>query len=178
MRVVLAALVCVLAELSSPVVAAPAPDIVGKSVLVSWTENRQELVGGQPVNLATGYDLRIYISSAGRPFTRLLHSTGRLSATHEMVGGSGTAATGGLQAVRVDGHTLVFQSTMGNYAKNLRVELSPGGSSCTAQMSIGKEVGSAPKAFRGVFTGRTVEIHAVTVGGVSCTVQQGNVFAN
>ena len=178
MRGVLAGLAYVLAELASPAVAAPAPDIVGKSILVSWTENRQELIDGRPASATVGLDLRIYISSAGRPFTRLTTAAGRSSAINEQVGGSGTAATGGMQAVRVDGHTLVFQSIMGNYARNLRVELAPGGSSCAAQMSVGKERGSAPKAFRGAATGRIVEIHAVTVGGVSCTVHQGNVFAN
>jgi hypothetical protein len=178
MRAILAGLAFVLAQLLSPVVAAPAPDIVGKSVLVTWTENRQMERGGQTVNATLSYDLRIYVSSAGRPFTRLTLASRRGSALNEQVGNSGASLAGGVRAVSVDGHTIVLQATIGNYARNLRVELAPGGSGCSAEMVVGKEVGSAPKAFRSAVTGEMTQIHAVTVNGVTCAVQQGNVFAN
>jgi hypothetical protein len=174
MRAILIGSALVLAELSSPAVAAPAPDIVGKSVLVSWTEN-EELVGGAAK--AIGLELRLYISSAGRPFTRVT-ATGRWSAMNEQVGRSGTSNAGGVRAVRVDGHTVILQAIKGNYAKNLRVEIAPGGGSCSAQMSIGKEVGTGPRAFRSPLSGAMIEIHSLTVSGVSCSMQQGNVFAN
>jgi hypothetical protein len=74
--------------------------------------------------------------------------------------------------------TIVFQATIGNYARNLRVQLAPGGSGCLAEMVVGKEVGSAPKAFRSGVTGEMTEIHALTVNSVSCAVKEGNVFAN
>jgi hypothetical protein len=178
MRAALAGLACVLAEVASAV-AAPAPDIVGKSVLVTWTEYRQLQIAGQPANVTLGYDLRFYVSSAGRPFTRLT-LTGRpgRTAMNEQVGGTGTSLVGGLRVVSVDGHAVVLQGIMGNFARNLRVEVAPGGSSCSAQMLVGKEVGSTPKTVIGPLTGAVTEIHAITVNGVSCAVQQGNVFAN
>jgi hypothetical protein len=178
MRAILIGLALALAELSSLAVAAPAPDIVGKSVLVNWTENRQLVRGGQTRNAALSFDLRMYVSSAGRPFTRLTLASGPGSAANETVGNSGTALGGGVRAVSVNGHTIVVQATLGNYARNLRVELAPGGSGCSAEMAVGKEVGSAPKAFRNAVTGEATEIHSVTVNGVSCAVQQGNIFAN
>jgi hypothetical protein len=177
MRAVLAGLAFVLAGLSQAV-AAPAPDIVGKSVLVNWTETQQIQRADGSATVAVSRELRVYISSAGRSFARLTAAAGRRSATNEQVGNSGTSLAGGAQAVRVDGRTVVMQSSYGNWARNVRVELSPGGSSCSAQVNVGKEVGSAPKAFRSGLSGMMTEIHSVTVSSASCTVQQGNVFAN
>jgi hypothetical protein len=178
MRVILAGLAFVLAELASPVVAAPAPDIVGKSVLVNWTDNLQIQRADGSFNVPVSRELRIYISSAGRPFTRVTSTSRRGSATNEQVGGTGVTGAGGVRAVSINDHTLVLETTIGNWARNLHVEFAPGGSSCSAQMLVGKEVGSAPKAFRSGISGMMTEIHAFTVSGVSCTMQQGNVFAN
>jgi hypothetical protein len=175
MRVVVIGLAFALAELSSSAIAAPATDIVGKSVLVSWTENRQMERAGQAINTTLSFDLRMYISSAGRPFTRLTLGSRRGSATNEQVGNSGTSLSGGVRAVSVNGHTIVMQSIIGNYARNLRVEVTSGG--CSAEMVVGKEVGSGPKAFRSAVTGEMTQIDALSVNGVSCSVQEGNVFA-
>jgi hypothetical protein len=58
----------------------------------------------------------------------------------------------------------------------LRIEVAPGAAGCNAQMSVGKESGSAPKAFR---TGAwTIEIHSTSVSDVSCSIRQGNVFGS
>jgi hypothetical protein len=178
MRVILAGLAFVLAELASPAVAAPAPDIVGKSVLVRWTENMQIQRADGPMNPTVSRELRIYISTAGRSFARAMAASGRRSATNELVGTSGTSGAGGQWAVRVDGHTIVSQASFGNWARNVHVELSPGGSDCSAQVRTGKEVGSGTKAFRSGISGQMTEVHSITVSGASCTVQQGNVFAN
>ena len=40
-------LFCALLASQVPALAAPAADIVGKSVLVTWTENRQQRSGGR-----------------------------------------------------------------------------------------------------------------------------------
>jgi hypothetical protein len=177
MRAILIGLACTLAELSSPAVAGPAPDIVGKSVLVNWTENLEIQRADGSRNVAVSRGLRIYISSAGRSFARA-SAAARGSSTNDLVGTSGASLAGGQWAVHVDGHTIVSQVNFGNWARNLRVELSPDGSGCSAQVTVGKEVGSAPKAFRSPISGMMTEIHAATVSGASCTVQQGNVFAN
>ena len=178
MRVILAGLAFVLTDLAFPAVAAPAPDIVGKSVLVNWTENMQIQRAEGSMNPTVSRELRIYISSAGRSFARATAAAGQRSATRELVGASGTSGSGGQWAVHVDGRTIVSQASFGNWARNVRVELSPGGSGCSAQVTAGKEVGSATKAFRSGMSGMMTEVHAITVSGASCTVQQGNVFAN
>jgi hypothetical protein len=166
----------VLVACSTAAIAAPAPDLIGKSVLVSWTESRQQRVNGSEVRAVTvGFDLRIYVGGTGRPFTKLT-AAGRRgpSSSNEQVGGAGASLGGGVRSVRADGHSITLQSTYGNYARNLRVDV--GGGSCSAQMSVGKQVGSAPKAFRNT-GGLQIEIHSVSVSGVTCSVRQGNVFA-
>ena len=156
--------------------AAPGADLVGKSVLVSWTENRQQRTAGSEVRPVTrNFQLQVYVSGAGRPFTRLTN-TGR-GGTHsnEQVGGGGESLGGGARTVTVNGNSIVLQANWGNYARSLRIEVAPGGSGCSAQMSVGKEPGSAPKAYRNT-TGQTIEVHSLSVNGVSCSVRQGNVF--
>ena len=54
------------------------------------------------------------------------------------------------------------------------IDVAAGASGCNAQMAVGKESGSAPKAFKS--GGRTIEIHSVSVSAISCSIRQGNVF--
>jgi hypothetical protein len=173
-----AAIAWLLAELAMPALATPAPDIDGKSVWWSWTEARQQrTAGASEAHSATiEFDLRIYVSSAGRSFTRLSSAARRGSASNEQVGDNGASLADGVRSVRVDAHSIVLQAIFGNYARNLGVDAAAGGGSCSAQMSVGKKVGSAPKAFRNG-SGMIVEIQSLTVSGVTCSVQNGNVFA-
>jgi hypothetical protein len=80
-----------------------------------------------------------------------------------------------VRSVRIDGRTVVLQANFGDFARNLRVEVSPGGGGCTAQMAVGRQVGSKPTAFRNA-GGNVIEIHAVSVSGTSCSIRNGNVF--
>jgi hypothetical protein len=154
--------------------AAPAPDLVGKSVLLTWTESRQQSVDGSKVHPATvEFDLRIYVSGAGRPFTRLT-STGRHGpGTNEQVGGAGKSLGGGVRTVRADGHTITLQAVYGNYARTLNIDVS--GDGCSAHMTVGKQLGAGPKAYTKV-NGITIVVYSLTAGQPSCTVRQGNVF--
>jgi hypothetical protein len=156
--------------------AAPGSDLVGKSVSVSWTENRQQRTNGSEVRAVTrNFQLQVYVGGTGRPFTRLTNSGRGGTQSNEQVGAEGESLGGGARAVTVNGNAIAVQANWGNYARSLRVDVAPGGSSCSAQMSVGKQPGSAPKAFRNT-AGRTIEIHSLSVSGVSCSIRQGNVF--
>ncbi len=176
MRLVARFLVVFVVGLPFPVLGAPAPDLINKSLLLTWTENRMQRTDGSEVRgVAVGFDLRIYVSSSARPFTRLSTNSRRGSQSNEQVGGAGSSLGGGVRSVRADGHSIVLQATFGNFARNLRVEVAPGGGSCSAQMSIGKEPGSAPKPFRNT-AGMLIEIQSMTTTTPTCSIQQGNVF--
>lgn len=161
----------------APALAAPAADLVGKSVTVTWTENRQGRAAGRPEvrNTTVDFNLGIYISGAGRPFTRMKATSRAGVASNEQVGGGGTSLGGGVRAVRVDGRMITLQGSYGNYARNLQVEVAQGGGSCSAQMTVGKQAGSKPTAFKNT-AGNVIEIHALTVSGTACAIQQGNIF--
>jgi hypothetical protein len=159
--------------------AAPAADLVGKSVVVSWTENRQQRTDGASDVRAVSrnFDLQIYLSGSGRPFARVTSSGRGGSTSNEQVGSQGESLGGGVRSIRADGYSIVLQANYGNYARNLRIDVAPGAASCSAQMAVGKESGSSPKAFRNA-SGRTIEIHSLSVSGVACSIRQGNVFGS
>jgi hypothetical protein len=168
-----------MAVASTTASAAPAPDLVGKSIVVTWSEGRQQRVNDAPGlrSVTVSFNLGIYVSGAGRPFTRLTSTGGRGSvSSNEQVGGTGASLGGGARSVRVDGRTVLLQADYGNFARSLRVDVSPGGGGCNAQMSVGKQVGSTPKPFRNQ-AGMTIEIHSVSVSGTSCSIRDGNLFA-
>ena len=177
MRILLLMPLALLAS-RAPAAAAPAADVVGNSVAVTWTENRQQRSGGRPEirSVSVAFNLGIYISGARRPFTRLTLVGPGGRATNEQVGGQGESLSGGIRAVAIEGRTITLQAAYGNYARNLRIEVAPGGKTCSAQMTVGKQSGSTPEAFRSS-VGGTVEIHSLTVAGTACSIQQGNIFA-
>jgi hypothetical protein len=160
----------------SQALAAPDADVLGKSVVVRWTENRQQRINNSPELRAVtvGFELQIYVGATGRAFTRLTASSRGGSHSNEQVGAQGQSLGEGSRSVRADGNSITLQANYGNIARNLRIEVAAGGAGCNAQMSVGKEAGSAPKAFRS--GGRTIEIHSTSVSGVSCSIRQGNVF--
>lgn len=170
------ALLWALCAIPASAVAAPGPDLVGKSVTVSWTESRQQRTDNSEVHAVTrNFQLQVYVSGAGRPFARISNSGRRGNQSAEQVGEGGQSLGGGARSLKADGNTITLQAIYGNYARNLRVDVTASG--CNAQMSVGKESGSAPKAFKNR-AGMKIEIHSLSVSGVSCSLQQGNVFGN
>jgi len=155
--------------------AAPSTDLVDKTLELSWTENRQQRTNGSEVKTASvTFDLKIYVSSKARPFTRLTSRARTQDISNEQVGASGSSLGGGVRSVRADGNTIVLQANFGNYARILQIQVS--GGSCSAQMSIGKAQGSQATAYRNV-AGMMVEIHSVTASTPTCSIQSGNSFA-
>lgn len=168
--------IALLGSTQAPALAAPAPDLVGKSLALSWTEDRQQKVPtGELRNVAVSFNLSIYVSGAGRPFTRLTSVGGGGASSNDQVGAQGGSLGGGVRTVTVNGRTISLQANYGNYARALQIEVAQGGGSCSAQMTIGKRPGSAPTAFR-TTSGISVEIHSVSASSVTCSIQQGNVF--
>jgi hypothetical protein len=158
-----------------PAAAAPSSDMVGKSFTVNWSESRQQRVNGSEVRSGNvSFQLQIYVGATGRPFTRLTSSSRGGVNSNDQVGGTGESLGGGARSVNANGNIISLQANFGNFARSGRIEVS--GSGCSAQMSVGKEPGSASKPFR-TPAGSSIEIQSVSVTGVSCSVQQGNAFS-
>ena len=69
-------------------------------------------------------------------------------------------------------------ASRGGAATRFNVEFDAGFSSCSAQVTRAKEAGATiTRAYSGIIKAQ-IEVKSVRVGGVSCSIRGGNVFAN
>jgi hypothetical protein len=162
-----------------PANAAPS-QLYSKSVVVSWTENRVQ----RPVGTATWASVSrsvsesIYISSAGRPFSRITFSGGRGSGDQDQVGVSGRNPTGGAKVVQFQGRSLVTVLIYNGGARQIRIDFDPNFSSCSASVILGKSSGAGTFTLRSTVSGQMMEIQSQSTSGATCSIREGNVFEN
>jgi hypothetical protein len=143
----------------------------GKSVSVTWTEGRmQRLMGESAFRPATRQArLDIYISTVGRPFSRLTMSRHRASGSFEAVSG----------IVSIRGHTVtaVHRDMLG--ASRVLVTVAEDYLTCSADVIRGRQQGASSFITSSVISpGTKVEIASVHADGISCSIRAGNVFGN
>ena len=178
----------------SDAVAAPA-QLYEKSVVVSWSETREQTSSAEMTNAVRSVtrngEFSVYVSSAGRAFNRLTFSgygmggpgygtggRGRrfLSGSSEQVGGEGS---GSARSLSFSGRTMTAISSMQGGARRILVTFDNGFSGCSAEVLTGKAGGVSKIANPSLITpGARVEIHTVKTSAASCKVQNGNVFGN
>jgi hypothetical protein len=162
--------------------AAPLKELYGKSISVFWFESGAQNNGsqrGRPQNL----QIDVYVSTAGRIFSRLVATLGnhrgfvgfnaRPNAAAEQGPESGGAKVGNVDFA---GHSLIMTSVFESGARRISVEFDEPFASCQAKVMYGKEAGHSTIRQPNMFGGQTVEIGAIQISGVGCTVRQGNVF--
>ncbi len=165
--------------LSAPALAAPA-QLYGKSVVITWTEERQQKIVGEEAmrNVGRSGEFSVYISDQGRTFSRMRYSfaTNRgasRSGNRDKVGGEG----GSGRNVSFSGNTMNISMRLGaGGARSIVVNLA--GDSCSAQVIAGKEQGARQIRTRSIVTGNELEIVSIKTGAASCRIQSGNVFGN
>ncbi len=59
----------------------------------------------------------------------------------------------------------------------VRIDFDPGFASCAASAIFGREAGVTTFTFKSISTRRMIEAQSVTASGGTCTIKQGNVFA-
>ncbi|OQW55308.1 MAG: hypothetical protein A4S14_00595 [Proteobacteria bacterium SG_bin9] len=159
--------------------AAPA-SVLGKSVVVNWTEDRQQKVVGEETmrNVSRSAEFSVYISDKGRPFSRMRYSFSNMrgglrTGNRDKVGGEG----GGNRNVSFSGNTMNVTMRMGDGgARNIVVNLA--GDSCSAQVIAGKAQGASHIRTKSMITGNQLEVLSIKTSGASCSVRSGNVFGN
>jgi hypothetical protein len=156
--------------------AAPAA-LYGKSVTVGWSEtSEQRYVGELNFRLVPrSVHMSVYVSSAGRVFSRQTNSTSAGSGSTEQVAGQ----SGGERAARVPvfgGHDMTLFGPMPGGVRRVSVSFDQGFTSCTATAGLAIEPGKIAHG-RSPVNGRPLEIAKVTAGPASCSVRDGNVFA-
>ena len=161
-----------LASMAGAAAAAPA-GLIGKSVVMSWTETRVQRPAGEvnwrSVNVS--HTLSVYISSAGRVFSKFSATTRRGTGDNEQVSGQG-----GNRVPSFSGNTMTIVAAQQGIARHIAAEFSGDFSTCTASVIRGKESGAASGFAKSVITGQRIEIQSVTTSGASCSVRAGNVF--
>lgn len=162
-------------------VAAPA-QLYGKSVVVTWTEERNQRVKGEEHvrNVGRNGQFSVYLSAAGRPFSRMSYSFARarggaITGAKDAVGGE---SSGGNRSVAFQGNTLSVGMSMSGGARRILVNFENGFQSCSAQVLTGKAEGADRIRAKSMIGGHDVEMLSVKTGPASCRVQEGNVFGN
>lgn len=166
------------ALMGSAAYAAPS-QLYGKSVVVTWTEEREQRVNGEATtrNVGRNGSFSVYLSSAGKPFSRMSYAFagnrgGLKSGKRDAVGGEGS----GNRKVAFSGNTMSVGMGMSGGARNILATFDGGFSSCSAQVLTGKEGGASHIKAKSMVNGNSLEIISVKTGAASCRIQGGNVF--
>jgi hypothetical protein len=165
---------------SSGALAAPS-QLYGKSVIVSWQENRMQTTAmdSQPRAISAAAELSVYFSDAGRPFSRVsmavTNMRGRTrSGNRDAVQGEGSARSFGFH-----GNTMSASMPRGNAgALQILVTFDGNFQGCSAHVVSGKAGGAGYTRVRSMVTGGEVDMYSIKTSGESCRVQNGNVFGN
>lgn len=157
----------------------------GKSAVVTWSENRVlRAVGEQATrHMGVNYNYSVYVSSAGRPFSRMsatvmgprgFSGTG----SSEGVGASGQSFSGGARSMQFQGRSLINTSSMTGMARRIQVDFDDGFASCTARVVVARQVGAQKMMAKSLVNQREIEVISATPGAAACAVRSGNVFGN
>lgn len=128
---------------------------------------------GSTSTLPRNVQRTIYISSKGRVFSRVSRQTGRNSSTKEIAPGEGTSGAG----YRLQGNRLVGVLPFASGAAQMVITFDAGFQSCSVNVIFGKQGGQAIK-FKGLNGKMYTQEGAFNVSGQSCSVREGNPFAN
>jgi hypothetical protein len=174
------AAILVLAVTTSGAFAAPA-QLYGKSVTISWTENRMQTTdrSAAPVSKTAQGRLSVYVSDKGRAFSRVSMAVDRGRrgtgfGQRDAVQGEGSA-----RSVSFSGNSMTVAAPRGGAgAMMIRVTFDSGFSGCSAKVVSGKSSGAAYTRVHSMVTGGVYDIYSVQTSGESCSIQSGNVFGN
>ncbi len=161
---------------TSPGAAATPGALIGKSITVSWNETRSQRDVGvetafHPVSIP--FTFTVYFGTGGHVFKRMfaVAASRRTSGADDKVGG-------GDAAVSFSGNTLVGTNSFGGAARRIQITFDGGFSSCSAQVVTAKLAGAKTAVVKSIATGGMVEFKSVSSGAASCSIAQGNPFAN
>jgi hypothetical protein len=176
------ALAITAAIFGSPCAHAAPQALYGKSVVVTWQEERQQKLAGEEqmrfVGAAAEFD--VYVSEAGRPFSRLRMSVagrrgGRLkTGTRDAVGGGGSPRN-----VSFIGNTMTASMPRGaGGALLVSVTFDNAFQSCSARTVSGKVPGVEATHGKSMISGTKIDVYSLKTSGETCRIQTGNMFAN
>lgn len=170
---------------------APPKELYGKSIIITWTEhrNQRQLDQADFRDVDVSFSRKIYISTKGQWFDRFASTFGGRGAglrrlrqiTHEAareaIGTSGSTFAGGLRQAQFIGKTITLTGTSaGGLARRFVIEFNESFSACETHIIFAKQAGSEVVVGQSLRTGEPIQIRSAAVTSVSCSVRDGNVF--
>ena len=162
------------------------PPLLGKSVTVNWTADRQQRFEGSDeiVFRTLRGSLRVYISTAGRAFSKELvvfsrggrEQRGGGSVESEQAPDDSRNSTGGKYIVHFDGGALLVDSPYIAGARRISITFDAGYGSCNARVIFSQEGGTGLIRMRSAVDGRRFDVVSIQASAPSCAVVSGNVF--
>jgi hypothetical protein len=159
-------------------------ELYGKSIVVAWTESVTGKVGGDEVtrSFVRAYQMSMYLSTAGRPFMRLIQ--GSASTNHHLqgmgfgVGPLETSPVASQNAGHIDfaGRSIVVYREFESGAHRIAIEFDGTNTNCKATVVNGRQAGKNGFVQSSVRGGR-IEVSSIEVGTTNCSIKEGNVFA-
>lgn len=128
---------------------------------------------GSTANLPRSIHRVVYISSAGRIFSRATRTVGRNQQQAER--GPGDNADGG--GLRFAGNKLTGVLKFQSGASLMNIDFDPSFQSCTVNLIVGRD-GGKPIVWKGLNGITYTSTGAPQVGGQSCSIRDGNALAN
>jgi hypothetical protein len=179
------AVIAALTPLSAAAHAESAPkELYGKSIIVTWTESVTGKLGGEEVtrNFVKSYQMSIYLSTAGRPFMRLIQG-GAGVGNHHLQGIGGVAGQlenspdASQHEIHVDfaGRSIVVYREFESGAHRIAIEFDGTNTNCKATVVNGRQAGKKGLVQVSSRGGRT-EVSSIEVGTTNCSIREGNVF--
>jgi hypothetical protein len=167
-----------LAALTPHAATAAPKQLFGKSIVVSWTEQREQRQTGwnefRQVTIAGKFSA--YVSTQGQLFNRISMTNRRgASGNVERVGSGGS---GGHANISFQANSMIAIQANEGGARRIVVTFDPAFATCTAEVIRGKQEGAAViRTGSIIYPGMKIEIRSVHTTGIGCTMSDGNIFA-
>jgi hypothetical protein len=152
------------------------PQLVGKSVSLSWTDARVERrESGQELSISQTSNVKIYVSDKGRVFSKFNRSAvwqgGRGQSREDLdISGSG----GHTLNFHSEGNALVIDQISTGGARRLTVKFDKDFAACSIDVIHGKS--GQRTRHRNLENSAWLELVSIKVTATSCSVSNGNVF--
>ena len=155
--------------------------LYNKTVSIGWSvQNMVRDPDGKEHGGGSQISYLVYISSTGRLFERASRAIGSQRGTSESDPNAANTRNGEARGLRFEGNHLVanrdYSGAGGSGAMRAVVSFDPSYSTCTVNVTHGKDGGGAMK--RKSLDGVVREILSTTVTSTSCSIRDGNAFAN
>jgi len=155
------------------------PALFNKTISLSWSQSIvQRSDDGRTVTPTVNHRRTIYISSQGRIFTRAVRSINNRqfsgSKTGQLAPGDTRGYAGGAVSVAFQGGELVGTQAHVSGAGQFRASFDSAFTSCKVRLIYGRSGGNM--RWKGL-DGRMYEALSSTASGESCSIANGNAFA-